>query len=762
MLALALGIGAATTIFSVVDTVLLRPLPYPDPDRLISVSTYIPSDRVELLVSTEYLNWERANHVLESFAAAGRNGPASLIDAEGSARIAVAKVTANFLATLRISPIAGRDFLPEEGRKGGEAAAILSYGLWQSRFGGEPGVIGKTVNIDGAVYRVVGILPRAFVYLPTLTIPDALVPLQISPGEYSDRNQMRSWQSIGRLKPGVTLAQARADFAPLFAAARRDFPRFYQGNVELRVVPFRDRITRGVRLALLLLLGAVGCVLLIACGNVANLLLARGAARRKELAIRVALGANRWRLVRQLLTESLVLAVLGGAAGSAIALAAVRILRASAAARFPRIAEVAVDWRILAFALLLSLSTGLLFGLAPAWSASRMDLRGMRRPALRGLLVAAQLGLSLTLLVSACLLFESLWRLQHNNLGFQPDHLIAADISLRGSRFAAHPFATFYPDLRDRVLRIPGAVSVAFADGLPPNGGCCESVFIRQGAARVPNKTRGDLVLVRHVSPSYFGTVGIPLIRGGFLTATDRDAAVINETMARHFFPGEDPIGVRMAHPSGTIVGIVADVKNDGLGAAVMPEMINLLEGADTDIGSVRVLLRSFGDPGVAASTLRAELRRMDPRMLVSVHTMRQQFAAETSQPRFESALFGVFAGVALLLAMVGIYGVTAFAVASRTREIGIRMALGADAPRVVRLVLREMAPPLAVGIAAGVSGSVASSRYLGSLLYDIRPTDPATYAAVAALMAAAAMMASLAPARRACRVDPVNVLRAE
>jgi predicted permease len=759
VLALALGIGAATTIFSVVNAVLLRPLPYPEADRLVSVSTYLATDQVEFLASTEYLNWERANGVLESFAAVGRNGTGSLIEEGGSTRIATARVTANFLATIRVPPMVGRDFLPEEGRAGAPDVTVLSYGIWQSRFGGDRAVVGKTVNIDGVTYRVVGILPKGFVYLPNLTVPDALTPLQIAPNFYWDRNEMRSWQTIGRLKPGVTVAQARAAFEPLVEAARRDFPRLYQGTVSLRLVPYRDRITGSVRLALLLLLGAVGCVLLIACGNVANLILARGAARRRELAIRTALGASHGRLVRQLLLENLVLAVSGGACGATIALTVVRAIRTSAAVLFPRISELTIDWRVLLFALLVSLATAMVFGLAPAWSASRMDIRGSRRrPALRGLLVAAQLGLSLTLVVSAGLLLQSLWRLQHKNLGFRPDNLLLTEVSLRGSRFEKNPLASLYPELRDRILGIPGVVSVAFADGLPPNGGCCLSVFVREGAPRVPNKTRADLVVVRHVSASYFETMGIPLKRGRLLTDADRDGAVINETMAKHFFPAEDPIGVRMGLRVGPIVGIVADVKNDGLNGEISSEMMVPLR----DVSSLQVLVRSVAETNVVASAVRAELRQMDPRMLVSMRTMREQFASQTSQPRFQSAMFGSFAAVALLLAMVGVYGVTAFAVATRTREIGIRMALGADGARVVRDIVRDLILPVAGGIMAGVGGSVAVSRYLGALLYDIRPTDPLTYAGVAALLALSATLATLAPAHRASRVDPLNALRVE
>ncbi|HEY2017569.1 MAG TPA: ABC transporter permease [Bryobacteraceae bacterium] len=762
VLALTLGIGAVTIIFSLVDAVLLRPLPYPDSDRLVSVSTYIRSDQVEMLPSTEFLNWRRDNGVLQNFAAIGRNGEASLIDVEGSVRIRSARVTTNLLATLGVSPVLGRDFLAEEGRTGGADAAIVSYGLWQSRFGADPAALGKNVNIDGTLYRVVGVLPRGLLYLPNLSSPDVLTPLQISPEFYWDRNQMRGWQSIGRLKPGVTLAQGRAAFEPLMAAARRDFPRLYRDDVELRVVPYRDRITGSVRVALMLLLGVVGCVLLIACANVANLLLARGASRRKELAVRVALGAGRGQLIRHLLTESAVLALAGGTAGATLAFGVVSVLRRAAPLDFPRIAELTVDARVLAFVFLVSLTTGLVFGLAPSLSATRMDMKGLRRGGgMRAFLVSLEVALSLILLVGAGLLLQSLWRLQHKHLGFQPDSLLVTNVSLRGSRFAKDPLATFYPDLSDRVLRIPGTVSVAFADGLPPNGGCCATVFVRDGAPRVPGRTRGDLIVVRNVSTSYFETLGIPLIRGRLLTATDRDSAVINETMARHFFPGQDPIGIRVGVPRKTIVGIVGDVKNDGLNSDIMPETMVPL-GSTGDITSVQVLVRSLGDAGAAASALRGELREMDPRMLVSVNTMRQQFTRQTAQPRSQSQLFASFAAVALLLAMIGIYAVVAFTVANRTKEIGIRRALGAEGGHITRLILWSIAGPIAVGLAIGIAGSLACSRFLRFLLYDIKPTDPLTYVGVAALLAAVAVAASLLPARRACLVDPMHVLRSD
>jgi putative ABC transport system permease protein len=499
-------------------------------------------------------------------------------------------------------------------------------------------------------------------------------------------------------------------------------------------------------------------VLLIACANVANLLLARGAGRQREMAVRAALGASRGRLVRHLLTESLVLAAAGGVAGSAICFAAIPAMRSAMAHKLPRVADMNVDLRVLGFALLLSAATGVVFGLMPALRASRTDLgESMRRGSGRAgiWLVAAELALSLTLLVSAGLLFQSLWRSQNRHLGFDAEHLLVADVSLRGTHFAKSPPSA----IEDRLQGIPGAVSWTVADGLPPNGGCCGVTIARPGMPATPSRSPADLTIVRNATPGYFATMGIALKRGRLPDAHDTNVAVINEELARRYFAGEDPIGKPLRVPPRTIIGVVANAKNDGLSGAVRAEMIFPLRAMQ---GSVQVGLRSAGDPMLVARALQQQLHEMDPLIVASLKTMREEFQEQTAQPRFLSGLFGLFAIVALALGMVGIYGVMAFAVASRTREIGIRMALGADGARVSRMVLRDAAGPVAAGVLLGIAGSVAAGRYLGSVLYDIKSTDPATYAMVAMVLASVAFGASLIPAKRASRVDPAVVLKAE
>jgi putative ABC transport system permease protein len=769
ILALALGVGAATAIFSIVDCVLFRPLPYPEPGRLISVAVAFP-DGAELVPSTEFLNWRRDNRVLESFAAQGAGGQGSLIGADGATPVTFQKVTVGFLGTLRVKPLLGRDFLPGDEPPGSPNVAILSYSLWQNRYARDRGIVGRSINVDGTLYQVAGVLPPEFRYMPSLAPLDVLLPIQIAPSFFTDRREMRAWHTIGRMKPGVTVEQARAAFGPLLAAARRDtarlMPRFYPGT-QLQILPYRDYVARGVRTALLLLLGGVACVLLIACANVANLLLARGAGRRREMAVRAALGATRGRLVRHLLTESLTLALAGGLAGSVVCFATIPAIRSLMAHKLPRVADLTVDLRVLAFALLLSIATGIAFGLMPAFAAARTAVNESlkRGPGRAGSwLVAVELALSLTLLVSAGLLFQSLWRLQHKSIGFDPDHLLVATIPLRGTRISQDP----RPPIEQHVAQIPGVVSWAIADGVPPNGGCCGVTLSRPGMPARPVQSRADLAMMRYVSPAYFNALHIALHRGRLLNEHDPDAdggaVVINEALVRHYFADEDPIGQKLLRPARTIVGVVADAKNDGLNAPVAPEILLPLDRIplDRSSGRVHVALRLAGDPLLVARALQQQLHEIDPLIRANVRTMREEFQEQTAQPRFTTGLFGVFALVALALALVGIYGVIAFTVASRTREIGIRMALGADGARVVRLVIRDAAVPVAAGVVLGIAGSIAAGRYLGSVLYDIKATDPVTYAIVAVLLALIAFAATLLPARKASQVDPAIVLRAE
>jgi putative ABC transport system permease protein len=561
-----------------------------------------------------------------------------------------------------------------------------------------------------------------------------------------------AWDTIGRRKAGVSLAQARANFETLFAATRANYPIIYRKDVQLVVQSFQDRLTGNVKTVLLILLAGVGCVLMIACANVANLLLARATGRQREIATRAALGASRFRLIRQLLTESLLISSIGGAAGILIAVATVRTLRSIGPEDFPRISEVTLDVRVLAFALFAVLATGMIFGMVPALSATRPIGRFVRSGP-RGVLIAAEIALSLALLIGASLMFQSLWRLQHKNIGFQPERIITASI------WQPRPL----DEIRRRVASIPGVEVVAFAEGIHPHFGSGSHTFSREGRPLPEPWHRGDNVVNGQVSAGYFEALGIPLLGGRFFTPRDGpDTVIVNQTLVRTYFPGEDPIGKKidlvMKAPR-TIIGVVADVKNRGLDSPPMPEMDYPLL---TPPQSIHIIVRTFTDPILTASALRQELHQLDPRMLVTVRTMNQQFDEITARPRFNGLLFGSFAATALLLAIVGVYGVISFTVASRTHEIGIRMALGADATRVVRLILSDALIPTAFGIAIGLGAAFAASRSLGSLLYDIKPTDPATYILASAALGAVGLTAALLPASRAARVDPITVLKAD
>ncbi len=752
ILALAAGIAATTAIFSVVDTVLLRPLPYPQPDRLVAVSAWLEFDSV---VSAEYLAWAGTNRVFASYAATAANyDRAPLATGGDPVLVTVKRVTANFLDTLGVQPLVGRGFRPEDINPGGRFPMLISYGLWQRYFNGDRNVVGRSAVFDGVPREITGVLPRNF-YFPTGVPVDALVPIKVDIGKVRARLTMGMWHTIGRLKPGVSLQQARANMRALFAVSAAAYPRMYRHDVRVRVIPLQEWLTGNVRLSLLVLVAGVCSVLLIACANVANLLLARAAGRRQEIAIRAALGASRWRLIRQLLTESALLAAAGGAGGVALAMVAVAWLRRGGPQDLPRLAELAVDARVMAFAVAISAATGVVFGLAPAFSASRPPSR-FARSGPRGFLIAAELALSVTLLIAAGLMFQSLRRLQHKHVGFVPERLITATLPPRTERAA----------LAARVMAIPAVESTAFSDSLPPTGGSSYITFSREGRPLPEPGHRGDSMIVRHVGPAYFSTLRIPLLRGRLFSSHDEPGAVavVNQALARAYFPGEDPIGKRIdLLPRGAsgriVVGIVGDVKNEGLNREPDPEMYRPLGGSER---AIHLIVRTLGDPSRATAALRQELRAADPQAVATVRTFEQQFDQMTAGPRFQGAMFGSFAAVALLLAGIGIYGVVSFTVARRRREIGIRLALGADGPRVGRMVLSELLIPTVSGIAAGLAGSLAAGRVLRSLLYDVKPGDPLTYAGVSLFLALVALAAGAGLARRAARVDPAEVLRAE
>lgn len=741
ILALTLGIGATTAIFSVVDAVLLRPLPYPESNHLVSVAIRFPPE-IYFVPSWFYLDWARDNKVFESYAAIGRIWEEHLPLPDAQVSVRAARVSPNILEVLRVSPVLGRGFQDSNG-------LLISHSLWQSSFAADPKILEKTVMFDGAQRRISGVLPPGFSFPSNLRV-DALVPLKMPANAEEARKIGAGWDTFGRTRPGVSLEQARANFETLFAAALAAEP--HPKNLLLRVIPFQERLTGNVRSVLLLLLAGVGCVLLIACANVANLLLARATARHREIATRSALGASRPRLIRQLLTESVLLSTTGAAAGIVVAAAAIKILRAVAPSDFPRIAEVTLDPRVLAFALFAALATGIIFGLAPALSATSPAGR-FPRSGLMGLLVAAEIALSLALLIGASLMFQSLWRLQHKNIGFEPEHVLTATL------LSARPV----DEMQRRIAAIPGVDTVAFTDALPPGGGINWHTFSREGRPLPEPFHRGDNVTDRHVTPGYFEALHIPLVRGRYLTAADPpDSAVVNQTLVRLYFPDEDPLGKKIDQLSKipkTIVGVVADFKNQGLNGVPMPEMDCPLPPAPAP---VHILVRTAADPLYTASALREELRALDPRMMVTVRTMNQQFGEATARPRFNGLLFGSFAGIALLLAMVGVYGVISFTVARRTHEIGIRMALGADATRVIGLILKDALIPATLGIATGLCAAYAASRYLATLLYDIKPTDHVTYAASALLLLLVSAAAVWIPARRASNINPTECLRSD
>jgi predicted permease len=780
VLTLALGIGANTAIFSLVNGVLLRPLPYAMPDRLVQLwpEGSFPRGGVELLGERSRA-YERLSGVgyTTQLVLNGRGEPE---------RLTGAPVAPDLFATLGVSAAIGRTLRPGEQGTGRDGVVVLSHGLWQRRFGGDPKVLGSGITLGGVDRTVVGVMPPGFVF-PSRDV-EFWIPAPYSPDDPTLHWDMGWLRPVGRLRPGATVEQARAELNALMPEVRAGFPWHMPGDwgAGADAVPMRDAITGNVRRMLLVLLGAVALVLLVACVNVGNLLLARSATRRKEMAVRAALGAGRGRLVRQLLTESLLLALLGGAAGLLLAMAALPALTALLPADMPRLEEVGLDGRVLGFTLALAVLTGVGFGLVPAWRVLRPNSNlhqglqdggnagtSRRRWRLVSGLVAAEVALSVVLVVGALLLVKSVWLLLRVDPGFQRESVVTASVDPPEFRYGDRASRqVFYQELLRRLNTLPGADVAAVATAIPFSGTASHSIFLIEGR---PEPGTGDsewpLADARLiVSPEYFRALGIPILEGRGFTEGDGEGAqpvaLVSRKLADSYWPGEGAIGRRIKFPWSkswsTIVGVVGDVKWDRLSAEAGKGLY--LPMLQSGIGPMRIVVRT-GDAGEDAvlANLRPLVASLDKDTPVSdVGTLEQLVSASAAESRSIMLLLGLFALVALALGAVGIYGVIAYAVSQRRREIGIRLALGARAGQILWLVLWQGAILAALGIALGLLGAFGATRVLQSLLFEVSATDPVTFATVAVLLAAVALLASYLPGRRAARVDPTRALRSE
>ena len=779
VMAMALGIGAGTAVFSVVDRILFRALPYPDDGRLVSLGMTAPIAPHEFLLGYDYLDWRAASTPFESMGVWSGIGDCDLTDAN-PVRLRCGYVDGHLLPTLGIQPILGHNFTPEEDRPRVPKVALISYGLWRSRFAGDAGVVGKAVPLDGQPVTITGVLPPQF-ELPTLARTDMLIPQALDAPAQASRRAQTLLYAVGRLRLGATIEQARAALGPLFAASMKDVPPNFRKDVSLRLRPLRDLQIHDSRLASWILLAAVLAVLLIACANVANLLLARAAGRRRELAVRAALGAGRARLVRQALTESLLLAAAGGAAGCAMAVLLLRGFVAIAPEGIPRLHQAAVDTRVLLFTLAISLAAGLLFGLAPALENPRAEILagwrtlGTRNHFFRQALVAAQIAISVVLLAGASLLLRSLWNLENQPLGMRVDGVLTATVTL-GQQSYADPARrlAFFEEWESRLRQTPGVTGVALVNALPPLTNVTLSMLYNAiGVAGRPQDTNGTggTVAWRTVTPDYFAVLGIPVLRGRAFheedRAADRNSVILNDALARRMFPGEDPLGkqIQPGHsgPWLSVVGVVGNVKNSGLADDAGPEYYLIRKHTPDNLArSATAIVRTAADAGGMARLLRAEVAAIDSTTPAIVESMERHVGKLAERPRFNAVLLALFAAMGLLLAAIGLYGVVSFLVAQRTQEIGVRMALGATPAAISGMVLRHAARSTAIGALAGAVGSFFALRLLSTMLFRVPAHDPWTVAVVLAVLAAVAVLAAWVPSRRAARVNPVEALRQE
>ncbi len=784
VLTLALGIGANSAIFSVVNAVLLRPLAFRDSGKLCLVTERWAFASV---IGPSYENYVDFRDQAQSFEriAALHQQPMTLTGQGEPQRLQAQFATASLFPLLGVNALEGHTFTTEEDRFGGPAVVLLSYGFWERNFGGDRSIVGKNITLDDRSYTVTGILPPGFQIIGPA---DVMVPF--APWAHAlpdDRNWHPGIIAIGRLRDGVTLAQARAEMNTIVVRLDKQYP-IYNTGMGVNVDGLQESTVQNVRPALLVLLGAVVLVLLIACGNIANLLLARATSRHKEIAVRAALGAGRWRMVRQLLTESILLALVGAAFGLLLAQLIMTPLLNLASRTIPPVGKIGLDGGVLGFTVIVALLAGILFGLAPALQMAKMDIRpalsdasrgstaGASRHRVRNVLVVTEVALALVLLIGAGLLIRSFARLQDVQPGFQATNLLVADVPLSPKAYAQPAQRMeFFDRLLERARSLPGVQSAGGALVLPVTGNGAAIHFNIQGR---PPKTANDYILVgyRPVTPRYLETLHVPLLQGRLINESDTErgayVAVVNESMAKEYFPGQSALGKHIqvgALPDNQvpwmeIVGIVGDMKQS-LASEAKAEMYLSYRQADSliPIFTMSIVMRTAKDPHTEASALRSAVHDLNANQpLVRIRTMEENIATSVSDSHFRTVLLGIFAASALLLSLIGLYGLIAYSVAQRTSEIGVRLALGAQRKDILKMVVGQGLKLVLIGVAVGLAGALALSRLLTQFLYGVVPNDPATFIGVAVILTAVAVVACWIPARRATRVDPMVALRYE
>lgn len=796
---LTLGIGATTAVFSVVDRILFRPLPYSHADRIVSVGLVQPLEQTEFMLGGFYYDWKDNQRPFEAMAAEAAAPQECDLTEHNPQHLACSQMEAGLLPMLEVSPVLGRNFLPEEDRPNGPRVVLLSYNVWLNRYNRDPAILNRLIDVDGVPTRVVGVLPKDFA-LPTLHAADLIFPLAKDVAAQRKMNPGAPVRAFARLKPGVRLEQARQQLEPLFQQMRTMIPAQMRDEFHLRVRSIRDRQMEEARPLAWVLFGTVIFVLLIACANIAGLLMARGAIRQKEIAVRSALGAGRGRLAAQALTEAMLLSVLGAAAGLVFAWGLLRAFLAIAPAGIQFLERAQLDLRIILFTVAVSIVCGLLFGLVPALQRPETQLltgnalAANSRAALRQWLVVGQIAMSIVLLVSATLLLRSFRLLENQRLGMRADNTLTLSVTLGWHDYpTAEREMKFFQQLEERLKFGPAVSVVAVADSLPPaanhNSRRLNSILVE---GRPPLPEDSGLLTFRWVSPSYFRALDIPIVQGeGFRedkVNSDEGFVVLSQALANRLFPGRDAMGQRIllnepesrgavaargisAEPEQwrTVVGVAADVKNGGLSGEEYPEYYRLRRNRAEDWGgsgvwgrSAVLIVRSSLPPQVLAGWIRSQVAAMDPTLPVDVATLKQRVNKLADQPRFQSVLVGFFAVAGLAMAVIGLYGVISFLVAKRTQEIGVRMALGATRSDILRLVMGRSLRIILSGMVAGVVAALAVSRMISHLLFSIGPYDPLSYGLVVALLTSAGLLATLIPARSAVKVDPSMALRSE